>query len=164
MPKPCTCLIHQAVRTLTDAEIQALPTTAPLIVPAPGSGQMHRFISGVIVLDTTAGAYTNVDLQTILYLFYEAQGFSASNNVFASSDALTVAQQTVINLTPIVRGQPENDPQIEDHAPLSAVDGQPLLFGIYNANPGDFTGGHPANTMRIAVTYLTIDLSTGLLV
>lgn len=150
--------LYQATVTLDNAQIKALPSVSWPVVPAPGSGKTVRVVTGRMIINTLAGAYTNVDSTALLFLFYSPAGVSASNNVEAQPN-FEVASKRVIDLTPPGLSQTPPDFLLENSGAYADLDNTGLVFGIYNANTGDFTGGNAANTLQIAVTYTILTLS-----
>lgn len=157
---------------LTDAQIKALPTTPVELVPAPGDGlalvAWHLFV----LSDTTAAAYTNVELQAYAYLTGGGVNRSVALTVYSALHAAAVSMeawgQTLplrIN-TDILGGHDESGALVDRLLNLSLQGNnwspdQPLSLGVFNTpddntDSGNFTGGEPANTLSIRLWYSVV--------
>lgn len=158
-------LLHQAVVTLTDAEIKASPTTPIVVVAAQGADTIIIPVSVVAVLDSAGGAYTNLDVtgmraylsiatSPLSTLYFEldlgAFGSAAADSVLLGGLAMSIVTSTAAGWT-----------WPSDVATLANV---PLVLKMDNGGSGDLTGGDAANTLQITVAYLTYDTTTGMFV
>jgi hypothetical protein len=156
-------LVHQATVLLTDAQIKALPTTAVEIVAAPGANLLivppaalgsAGFIS--LSLDWSSD-YTNVNAAAKIRVI-----LGGGHHVDYAEDSFFRWGQDVIYLLEtlgggsVAGGYGPNNP--------SNIVNQPVYFDVTNASDGNFTGGDASNTLRVSVSYLILDTTTGLFV
>jgi hypothetical protein len=138
---------------LTNAQIKTLPTTTVEVVPAPGLGKALLFMRALLDPSYTAG-YTNIG--------------DAGASTLWLSDTLAVSRVTVDKpLQNAIADDPSNA-RITTLAPRGdgldqLAPNSPLRLEAYNSdangnNIGAFTGGDPANTLTVAVFYLTVDV------
>jgi hypothetical protein len=141
--------------TLTNAQIKALPTTWPELVPALGAGKAISFISAIAWLDAMAGAYTNVDASATLQVCIASVGSTVPDSVpdLLGDDSDVYAMDFVPTL--FVSGGLVTS---NSYYSRSTVDNVPVQLVGSNASNGDFTGGNPANTLKVTVLYSVIDL------
>src|SRR5688572_24644115 len=94
-----TSQIYEARVVLTNAQIKSLVTDSAFpavgreIVPAPGVGKDLVFLSGVLLIDATAGAYTNIDAD------YAVIGFKKSAYISSVLVNDTVPTPDLTNVT-----------------------------------------------------------------
>jgi hypothetical protein len=152
-------VVLSATVTLTDAEIKALPTTYKQIVPAPGAGKMLNFISSIINLDATAGAYTNIITDGLLFVGHddylsEASCF-ANMPTGASKNISSLTASTISNST--YAGYLGYAIAVINNYSFTDLENKPLKLHAINTE-GDFTGGNAANTLQITVYYTITDI------
>lgn len=83
--------LRYAEVTVTPAEILALNATPKTLVPAPGPGYVHEFISAILILDYVSAAYaTNGDLTV-----KNETGASLSNTVLLANLLAATADKMV---------------------------------------------------------------------
>lgn len=158
-------LMHQSKVTLTNNQIKALPTTFQTIIPAPGTNRIALFCRGLLILNTTAGAYTNVaganftgDLQ------HRTSQISASNYLDNLRTKLGAAAVSYISLTAFIDGFTATTTGLLENSDNASSDiNDSVELALFNGSPGlgDFTGGNAANTMTIHASYLILNTSTG---
>lgn len=155
--------IFQRKVILTDAQIKALPTTPFEILPTPGEGKMIKYVSGMMVLDTVAGAYTNVGATTAsgYYLTYEG-GADASNYNMLSIFYQAGQLRFVPNISTPFNKNPDGN-LLDTFTLVSNVVNKNLTLSVYNDDgadndAGDFTGGHADNTLEVTVFYSIVNL------
>ena len=73
-------VLQVATVTLTDAQIKDLPGNDFTLIAAPGAGKILIVESAFLVLDATAGAYTGVPSDDVMYL-YTSGGEKLSSGV-----------------------------------------------------------------------------------
>lgn len=170
-------LIHQATVELTDAQIKALPTTAVEIMAAPGAGKVILASFGVFKMDmAVGGAYTNrnaVDPGASIQVGYggnENESLLVTFPELLSGALISLLTNEGLDyfyiLTPIVAWPVAGAAAFPFPANVSVVgsSNQPLTIKAFNQGDGDFTGGDPANTLRVTVEYRILDTATGLFV
>jgi hypothetical protein len=154
-------LLRVASVTLTDAQIKAQPTTPAQIIAAPGAEKMLVIIGGLWIKDTTAGAYTGLDSGDVaMVLIY---GNTPGSNYASKYAALTLgnADTIVQTLTPNAASQsyagitPE---PIFDLLGNSVSDYENKGLYAYFENGDNLTGGNAANTLKVTVYYMVVDL------
>lgn len=143
--------------TLTDAQIKALPTTGIQIIASPGAGKFLYPISAAIVHNWVAN-YTNIEGASFINItssignynvlvgIYQSIGSSVSDLLAASESILAVCGQ--------------QNAQLANYAdiPLSGVVNNGLMINMYNDVGGNLTGGNAANTLKVTVYYVVVDL------
>lgn len=146
--------IKQTSVTIIDAQIKTIPTTAIVLIAAPGPGKIIVPIAVLLVFDTTAGAYTGVDANASLQLMFgvvEASGAVltldglSGQKVYAfipSNSATGTGNFAGIQVSSVHSPVPEN-------TALSIKDD---WWGN-----SDYTGGDPANTLKVTVFYSIIN-------
>ena len=148
--------IKVAEVTLTNAQIITLPTVPVVIVPAPGIGNIVSFITAVVLLDTSAGVYTNGPTGTDSGMAFSTGVFDVSTyglqgNYGLQAKGIQVFGQFVqwnsdLGLAPsLILGS------------LSDFENKSIEIYISSTN-GNLTGGNTANTMKVIVCYLPIKL------
>lgn len=131
--------------TLTDAQIKALPTTPIELIAAPGAGKMISVLFINWKIDVTAGIYTN--LGNTWDLRY---GTASSGNTPPSSAYLEDNSNVwVSQMYPDVSEEPQN---------ISVFNNKNLNLFYDNLGGGNLTGGNAANTLKIIVYYVVVDL------
>ena len=159
---------------LTDAQIKALPSTPVQILAAPPAGKAYLFLGGAIVLDASLGQYTNVssfedNIAGITAMFstgFGVMGYERCADTFANVGIWGV------QLAPASgRIYSPTDIEVTDGAAVAytqdSFDG--LLDGAmtinidnytagYAVDLGNFTGGNAANTLKVTVYYVVVDL------
>ena len=149
-----------ATVTLTDAEIKALPTTGsvdpfgfPIVAGIAGSLLVPIAFSFAL-----RGFYTNLDAAMAMQVAYS--GFDGlpvsatiSRELFVSGNEGVVSPVTYWqNLTA------DHFPATGAGTPLTDLDGAGLILWVGNGAAGDFTGGDPANTLKVSTVYAAVPL------
>jgi hypothetical protein len=147
--------LRKATVTLTNAQIKALPGTPIELVPAQGAGKAVDFVRAVAWLDVTAGGYTNVDPEATLKVGIAGIGSSVPDSVpdllGANSDVYALEFAPTVYVTDGVVSS-------NSYYSRSTVDNVPIqLFGT-NGSLGNLTGGNAANTLKVSVIYMVVDL------
>jgi hypothetical protein len=157
--------VFKSIKTFTDAQIKAIPTTPLDIVDAQGANKIIIPISCVGILKVPGGVsdfYTN-NTDAVWYLKLNRQ----ASNIAVVQQALGGGSvtSTIINfslpvLSYIVGGSfdatvASNWDATEDQGDLN----KPLkLYGDYLGG-SDYTGGNAANELKVTTCYMVIDLS-----
>ena len=135
--------VYSQTATLTDDQIKALPTTQVEIVAAPGAGKIIiPLFGGSAVL--TGANYTNKSSDALLsvsmagFVFYS---YEIASLVDFGEDAFLPFIVATANL-------PET---------TALMANEPLMITVDNTL-GNFTGGDPANTLKVTVLYTVIDV------
>lgn len=155
---PSTSNMPYASVTLTNAQIQALPTTPITLVAAPGANKIIKLIGADARSDFTAGAYSNVSSNASMYLALDATNLHQVSTQTAAADRTTLFSTNARNWS--------FDP---DQAQTSGTAGQskfatlnqnfttqyvnqPLVLTMTNT-AGNLTAGNAANSLVVTVTY-----------
>jgi hypothetical protein len=161
-PSPDGSSLLSATVELTDAQIKALPTTGIEIIATPGANKIILPFSAVLVLQNWQADYTNINanssiqisstngLGNILNFIEQAKNTSISNILAYGSDSLNVVSIG----QPIYGGQPTAFTGI---IPADLID-DGLSIRINNVGSGNLTGGNAANTLKVTVYYVVVDL------
>lgn len=146
--------------TLTDAQIKALSTNPSgfiELVPAPGVGKAISLINAVLYFDIDGGAYTNIDADCALLIGYGDWATAASILSRMPSDS----NYRAAYLTPAayVDGRPAWPDSLTYYPDnYYNFENVPLKIVASNGSAGDFTGGNAANTLKVTVYYVVVDL------
>jgi hypothetical protein len=165
--------ISLAAKTLTDAQIKALPSTPISLISSPGAGYFISPIAVVLNMDATAGAYGNIDAAAWLGVVYNnAYGFvgyvgndvAITNPLIGSTaftDFLTNGSKVSLNLAPFEVTEDINQsaggwgPMAVLQA-MTSKENQPITIKVDNNGAGALTGGNSANTLAIKVLYVVL--------
>lgn len=141
--------VHEASVTLTHSDIVSLPTMPVAIAGAPGVGKAIVVLEAVLRVDVSQGEYTNVDDLAGLKVYSAAGGEQ------------TLPLTRLILTTPwrwfgrVGSAGDRLDGTFDD---LDLFENSGLVLGVTNQHTGNFSGGHPDNTLTITVYYLLVDL------
>lgn len=152
--------ILQRTVTLTDAQIKALPTTPVEVVPAPGEGKIAYPIAGFLSIDTTEGFYENAPVTFVVVSWGDAT-WEALAHLETNADVpftqggpvyLLMSQRAGISGSDLAATEISTSVEQIVNAPLS-------LYVFTEDDPAeDFTGGDPANTLKVTVWYAVVDV------
>lgn len=172
--------VLRATKTLTDAQIKALPTTPVDIIPAPGIGR-RLFCSEGYLVSVNDSSYTNVSVDTggVTGVFFYVDDSRYQHHAFgcptfARTVDLLDAGPTSLRLAPnnhhvyintdneVIKGiVAEGEAKSDFDLP---AENQPLRIAIdnydsaYAVDLGNFTGGNSDNVWQIGVLYTIINL------
>ena len=148
-------LLQKATVTLTNAQIKALPTTPVEVVAAPGAGKLLVALYSVFALTTHAGDYTNINAAAQLGVDLSF-GLSTSAGVLNEASGGGVSGVLAVGGPGIgFVGHTGNSPPFE---PPTTFVNTALVVAALNGGSGDFTGGNGANTLKVTVYYVVVDL------
>jgi hypothetical protein len=174
--------VRKATAVITNNQIRTLPTTPEAILPNAPEGKFYNVLGGYTVINTLAGAYTNVEstnaggITTMNVTGLFSPAFTTNGNI---NSALSAARLSVFQFIPAGKAYGAADADVTDgisaegyiYSPLSRIKElaalsdileQPVNIGIDNytaefAEPaGDLTGGHASNYI-IACVYYTLE-------
>jgi len=129
---------------LTDAQIKALPTTPIQLVAAQGAGKAIYILNANAVQKIVSnGFYTNITATEFLLTTQ-----SNDNSVFIV-DANALQEVTG---TWFCQGV------VNSFSYSNLMDNQPVRILMDNSGGGNFTGGNAANTLKVTVYYVVVDL------
>ena len=157
--------VYSRTVTLTDAQIKALPTTGVEVVPAPGAGQAIMPLFAVLVLDTSANYYDNIDAAASLQVgadrmnsLLESSGAGSAGSVsgFLQAGAPYYAILLPAQRTMAVAASPSGG--MVGFSGSSDDIQDAIMVIASNGAAGNFTQGHASNVMSITVHYTVIDL------
>ncbi len=138
--------IHQVSLTLTHAQIVALGAN---LIGTPSPNHMITNVWSDVIIDLTAGAYSNVDSVGNMYLEYENSGRAAS----AATNNAVLEDDSAINALPWAPAQIQTD----SWNPLTDYAGQGIALEI-PSNLGPLADGHADNTISITASFLVRDV------
>mgnify|MGYP000299480130 CR=1 FL=1 len=152
--------VHQFFGTVNNTNFKSLPTTFIELVTAPGAGKTIVPLWAMIYVDSTAGAYTNVDAGsqaglTIAYGDWDVDCF----NFMPFDGASRRMGLQPINAVPDAAALFAAYP---DQTNLFLEENKPLKLVAWN-DSGDYTGGNAANVTYVAVSYVILNYTTGVL-
>ena len=155
--------------TLTDAQIKALPSGPVILVAATETlgysgtpSQLVIPLACLVVLDNSAGAYTNVNIPARLVLTIGSDwssDYATATNSYDDQDMatpLTVAGDAW--LAGFVAFEAKNRGTILGGDLSGAIEDNAVGIALTNGALGALTGGNAANTMKVTVLYTVVDL------
>ncbi len=154
---------------LTNAQIQALPTTPVQIIPAPGAAKFIIFHRAVIQKNTAAAAYTNISAAALNPFVTFRFPSNHTPAAFAIDSSNILPNQTQLSaLLAADNGMVDFDiQQNTTSAPAQGIitsinvndadTDQPLRIDASNP-AGNFTGGNAANYWVVSVFYSIINI------
>lgn len=163
--------------TLTNAQILALPTTPVEIVAAPGANKLLVPTMAVLLLDSSAAAYTNYNAfsgtepyASSVYLAWDALShFNDALNPVTASSFLAQSGRMWALLGPVTSNiqSVAGDTSVGAglvytaavHVDTQGYENKPLHVVGQNNDLGDFAGGNAANSLRVWVEYRVVDLA-----
>jgi hypothetical protein len=146
------------------------------------ANSVFLFLSGALILNNAAGAYTNVGTNAVLRLESSGASFIYAVPIFVSSSVEGPSGAFDGTGSPIYPASPRSILFSYDQTAFWASEfvptgvypfggGQNLMVRGYNysadptpGNLGDFTGGNSANTLMVSVAYSVLNLTTGLFI
>lgn len=143
--------------TLTNAQIKALPTTPVEIVAAQGSGKVIVPVIATAYINTSGGAYTGVTDASIVLIDNNSDylssvtkiqsplGSPAANFIIIPCPYMSTGSATFSGIT------------ISDQN-FSLPDNQSLSIKDDWGGLSNYGGGNAANTLKVTVYYLVVDL------
>ncbi len=153
--------VYSATFSFTNAQIKALPSTYLEVVAVPGATQFLCFHYAAFYIDATAGAYTNVDGGPL-------SGFAITYGDWVSEASLftdTWGGSSVGYMLAPYANAVNNSSGSNLYPTTNYAAAGTTNFKLISWNdPGDFTGGNAANTLKGSVAYSIFDYSTGLFV
>ena len=142
---------------LTNAQLLAIPTTTVVVAPAPGAGQLIRFVYGWVEKDFSGGAYTNIVSGTMYFVYDTVSEFDTASvalDATGVSSWLTNTNLRQMSFAPIASSAAGGG--VIAPAP-SGADLRNTNLGFTIDNSGqDFTGGDAANYMIVSALYLVV--------
>lgn len=148
---------------LDDAQIKALPTSMVEVIPAPGSGKMIQFIGALWQADVRQGLYENIN-ENCFGRFLLASGFRSGSEVSSLYDenvSAALCGFESINLVQFIPNQRAHSSGTPIYAymigPKQDAENRPLVI-LFDNGGADFTGGNAANTLKVTVWYVEVDV------
>jgi hypothetical protein len=154
--------VYVASRTLTNAEIKALPTTGIELVPAQGVNTLCVPVSYKVYLDNSAGGYTNcADANWDLYSDDVAAAVAADALTAAWPLGVPLAAPSIYGYTFPCQGAlyPGSGTFAGQTFGLSTVLANKGIVIKDKWNGSDYTGGHNSNTAKIIIHYTVDEVS-----
>jgi len=135
-----------ATVTLTDAQIKALPSGNVEIIAAPGTGK-YLYVNQVAFALNIVGAYTNVTINIPPQLWYKTSEVGIVDSTL-DDFAFTTPDKygTLLNTYP------------QGYFASADIENRAIELNISNTGAGNFTGGNAANTLKVTVYYVVVDL------
>lgn len=145
---PIPATLYSETVTLTDGQIQDLPTTPVLVVDGQGAGKVIVPVTLVLTSNFSNGAYTLTGGSNALGLGVTSDP-GCCVALTTDPDLILTIQDDLISFIGLPTGAwlGQYGKTAADNAPL-------YLF----QNGSDNTGGDPANTLMVTVYYYVIDL------
>jgi len=155
-------LVLSATVELTDAQIKALPTTPFEIVPAQGAGKFILPVSAIIQSNFSGGVYTNITDASWQLVYNDAGSTNLASTPMRSQSILNTTNEnfSIFAIPNMFAGVTTFDGSVVTST-LIGVDyaNKPLaIFDRFTESFSDYTGGNAANTLKVTVYYVVVDL------
>jgi len=169
-------ILRQAVASLTNAQIKALPTTPVTIIAAPGANKL--LVPHVALAHMKwVGNYTNINATSSISIDTAGNFLtSLAEDTLGGVTALLagggpdgswvpfviqqIAQAKVTTATPAVN--PHFHHGVADSGSYDAdIVNVPLTISMENVGDGPLTGGNASNVLQISVAYYVLNTITG---
>lgn len=160
--------VQVATKTLTNAQVIALPTTPVQLVAAPGSGTMIVPLHAIAVLHQVQD-YGNVDANAQLAVTHGTSSgpsllnFSREPTTHGGLDYLLAPggdSGVMVFAAATLANTPGNP--FDAYGPGESVatfyDNAALNLVVNNQASGNFNGGDSGNSLKVSVTYYTMTL------
>lgn len=154
-------LIKTATVTLTNDQILALPTTPVVIIPATevlnysgNPSKLFYVVKAYAILNAAGGTYSNCNITGTLQLGW---GSDFSNPIAISAQVYGPGLQG----TGIGHGATFEAFSFfiaEVSLQNDATYDNAIVIKADNAGDGNYTSGHPANTLKVVVHYFEVDI------
>ncbi len=157
-------IVRRATVTLTDAQVKALPTTPFSLVAAPGSGLLLVPHQIILMVNTNAAIYTNINAASSIWAGLGSAAMLSS--LIANDAGVSVADVTAFIGTAgkwatMLRWPFEDNrgdangwgPMAYIYDYSAANTNTALTLQMDNAGSGNLTGGNAANGLRAIVLY-----------
>jgi hypothetical protein len=156
--------VQKATKTLTNAQVKALPTTAITVIPAPGAGKKielisARFTAYVHVAWVESAYPPNQAYWQLLINNKEVSGLVGLSQLMWNSTPSFIDVEVTCNL-PLNFGPSESLGYMfsTNWFSASALENQPLVIkDNYNGVP-DYTGGHASNYVIVEAFYTILNV------
>ena len=151
--------------TFTDAQIKALPTTPIDFGIAPGSGFFNNVRACTYILDTAAGAYTNINATFCALSIINSTLVFGPINDSASTPTLTLfnlifgVAHKVVYSPAMPYSEAYVSPGFADWVinpvfdTAASLDNKQFRILVDNNGSGNFTGGNAANSLIVRLKY-----------
>jgi len=140
-------------RTLTNADILALPTTPIVLIHPPGVGRIIQIITATAYLDNRAGAYTTDPASALVLNYTDGR---AATSVYPWITPMDTGGLWLFVLGPscgIGTGD-FNLTVLGQYYDVSLLENKGIsIQDNFNDTFPDYTGGNAANSMTITVYY-----------
>ena len=159
-----SAILAGATVVLTDAQIKALPTTPITLVSAQGANTRIVPVCVDLVADFTAGGYTNINADGVLFCVLENSQTGFCNGIandssipltFMTTFLTTTAKKQRAYLLPFQVTEP-----VANWGLLASIDqitassyNVPFVLTGSNAGSGNWTGGNAANSLTVTAYY-----------
>lgn len=154
-------LLQSATVELTDAQIKALPSTGIEVVAAQGAGKVVVPSLIICIADFTAGAYTSVtDASWVITDdsgSYYVSGIAAASGMLAGNVDTNIIQIPAVYLEPGSGGL-TGSVVGNGLVPITSLNNSPLKIADVQGGVPDYEGGNAANTLKVRVYYVVVDL------
>lgn len=172
--------ILKVVKTLTNNETKALPTTPIQIIEPPGAGKRLHLFHCVVKADNNAGVYSNVNASSAWLGLYYSTGSSWEERASELIENRTNTMGELVQLTNLLTTvnnnkltilQPYRNVlwsnafstnnsflSIPDYMYLPGMDNIGFYLLADNNGDGNYTGGDAANTLKVTVYYSIEDI------
>jgi len=142
---------------LVGDQIQTLPTIAVTLIPAPGPNKLLIPVAAIIIKQFVTG-YTNVDANVKLGIVEDPD---TSFNFLSTLNVGNILWEGTTDAK-IIMALRSDEPfalAINSAPQFDIVTDKPLALGMINGALGNLVGGDEANTLKVTVLYMIIDVS-----
>jgi hypothetical protein len=147
---------------LTDAQIKTLPSTPVNLIAAPGLNKWISILQVILTSHFEGGAYSGwVDGDDIYTTTSTACYDLAAESVTNLTDFFgnTFGTSNLLVLRPWIQAFSTHGYGVTEQPGVASIyNNQPLQLLTFSSNPTSWTGGNPANTLKVKTIYTLEDI------
>lgn len=162
--RPGSSILHQVTKTLTNAQIKALPSVPVSITSEPAAGialvpvscvLYATYTNATVYTNITAGGYIEITSGVLAFAYFDPTDLLAQTGNRQPIIGLSAPAGQLSGAIATAVSQTWTDS-------LRGADVLQTAIAIDAGNSGPYTGGDAANTLQISLAYFVLNTATGL--